>query len=109
MYPTGEHPFWCDLIDCDRPDDPNHIGRTSHMFVQTSEARVSLQLSRIDDSAPAGTWAGPVQVRLTLNRLARHSHGRALTRLNRDAGAAVQVLCGDDQARGPGRAHQCVS
>ena len=60
MYKAGEHPYWCDLgSDCGG-DHPNHIGRTSHLFVQSAEARISLQLSRIDETAPAGNWAGPL-------------------------------------------------
>lgn len=89
MYPRGEHPYWCDLGDVCGGDEPNHVGRTSHLFVQSAEARVSLQLSRIDDTAPIGNRVGPLQVRLTLNQ---GSPGFAEAELSVDEAQALAIL-----------------
>lgn len=67
LYPHGEHPFWCELLeaDCGTNDDPHHLGRTSTMFAQSDEVRMQLQLVRPDQRVPAGTVPGEVRAKLT--------------------------------------------
>lgn len=73
MYPNGQHPYWCDLDSSMCGDEvtarcgPSHIGRTSHMFVQSAEGRITLQLARYGDHvAPAGTRVGDIGVLVTM-------------------------------------------
>ena len=67
-YPHGQHPSWCELgQQCSGDKEPTHVGRKSQMFVQGAEARLTIELSRMDDTAPIGSIAGSVQVRVTLD------------------------------------------
>jgi hypothetical protein len=68
-YPRGQHPSWCDLgQQCSTDKEPTHVGRKSQMFVQSAEARLTIELARMDDTAPIGNIAGSVQVRVTLDQ-----------------------------------------
>ena len=69
LYPHGQHPFWCELLDgsCGTDEEPHHIGRTSTMFAQTDEARIQLQFVRPDERVPAGTRPGAARVKLTVD------------------------------------------
>lgn len=68
VYPSGEHPYWCELRDHCAGEEPNHVGRVSQMFVQAAEARLKIELSRIDDTLPAGNVTGEVKIRLSLSQ-----------------------------------------
>lgn len=90
MYPHGHHPYWCDLGPACSGDDPNHVGRTSQMFVQKAEGALKIQLSGHDDSAPAGIVVGDRLVRITLEEAG--FTGSATAELSIDEVRAASIL-----------------
>lgn len=89
-YPHDQHPSWCDLHPCCDGEEPNHIGRMSRIFVQGAEARLTFELSRIDDTAPIGNVEGTVQIRLGLVEGA--TVGSARAELSVDEARAASLL-----------------
>lgn len=89
-YPKGEHPYWCDLRDHCAGEEPNHVGRVSQLFVQMAEARVTVELSRVDDTVPAGNVTGDVLIRFGLSRGATIAEADA--ELTVDEAKAVSLL-----------------
>lgn len=89
-YPHGQHPSWCELGRNCTGEEPNHIGRMSQMFVQSAEARLTIELSRIDDTAPIGNIAGATQIRVSLSQGA--TMGSAEAELSIDEARAASLL-----------------
>lgn len=89
-YPHGQHPSWCELGSNCASEEPNHIGRLSQVFVQSAEARLTIELSRIDDTAPIGNIAGEAQIRVTLSQGTQL--GVAYAELSVDEARAASIL-----------------
>lgn len=77
-YPHGQHPSWYELGRNCTGEEPNPIGRLSQMFVQSAEARLTIKLSRIDDTASIGNIARGVDpIDVVAGPAARHCRRRA--------------------------------
>lgn len=61
------------------------------MFVQSAEARIKIELSRIDGTLPAGNIAGEVKIRLNLSQGATVAEPDAELTFDEARGASLQL------------------